>query len=86
MVIGQGHGQWVEAELHHADQKTDTEQQAEKYLWQCRQRQGSQQQQDRTATNQAHAVMSIGKPAQRPLHQETRQDAAAHEQPHLLGR
>ena len=86
MVIGQGHRQWIETELHQADQKADTEQQAEEYLRQCRQRQGSKQQQDRAAANQAHAVMPIGKPAQRPLHQQAGENAAAHEQAHLLGR
>ncbi|MNM88297.1 hypothetical protein D3C81_1005070 [compost metagenome] len=85
MVVGERHRQRIEAELQQADGKAHRQHCLQRQRRQYGQWQAGEQQQDARRADQHRAVVAVRQPAQRPLHQQSGEDADAHEHPHLLG-
>ena len=86
MVVGKGHGQRIDAKLQQSRQATGNKQYLHGHRRQDRQRQRRHRQQAGEDTDQQRPVITVGQPAQRPLHQQACKNAATHVQADQLGR
>ena len=84
VVVGQRDSQRIEAELQCADRETGREQQPHRRLGEHREGQRDKRQKRSAATDQPDPVTSVRQPAERPLHQQPRKNAAPHEEADLL--